>query len=90
MTPWMWIYIASRRVKKATRYFPSHQIIYNNSGTNKEEERRKKDLCFICEKDGHLKFSCPNKKPKNLKMINKMMRPPLLLLLSPLPRSEVY
>ena len=62
-----------KKGQKATRYFPSHKSIYNDSKTNKEEERRRKGLCFICGKAGHLQFNCPNKKkPKNFKVINKI------------------
>jgi len=62
-----------KKGQKATRYFPSHKSIYNDSETNKEEERRRKGLCFICGKVGHLQFNCPNKKkPKNFKVIYKI------------------
>jgi len=43
-----------KKGQKATRYFPSHKSIYNDSGTNQEEERRRKYLCFICEKAENL------------------------------------
>ena len=64
------------RIKKgqtATRYFPSHSKNYNEQHNSFREEQKRKGLCFICGKAGHLQFNCPNKKkPKNFKMINKI------------------
>jgi len=79
-----------KKGQKATRYFPSHKSIYNNSETNKEEERRRKGLCFICGKAGHLQFNCPNKKkPKNFKVINKIPNDEASSFTTSLPSSSV-
>ena len=63
------------RIKKgqtATRYFPSHRKNYNEQNNPFREERKRKGLCFVCGKAGHLQFNCPNKKrPKNIKLINR-------------------
>ena len=61
-----------RKGQKDIRYFPTHKKNYEEQ---KEDnlERRRKGLCFICGKPGHLKFNCPNKKrPKGVKLINKI------------------
>ena len=53
------------------RYFPTHEKNYEEHKENNSDKRRK-GLCFICGKPGHLKFNCPNKKrPKGVKIINK-------------------
>ena len=79
-----------KKGQKATRYFPSHKSNYNDSITNKEEERRRKGLCFICGKSGHLQFNCPNKKrPKNFKMINRIPYDEASSSTTPIPSSSV-
>jgi len=63
------------RIKKgqtATRYFPSHSKNYIEQNNTYREEQKRKGLCFVCGKAGHMQFNCPNKKrPKNIKLINK-------------------
>jgi len=57
--------------QRNTRYFPTHGKNYVEHKEDNSEKRRK-GLCFICGKSGHLRFNCPNKKrPKGVKLINK-------------------
>jgi len=63
------------RIKKGqtdTRYFHSHNKNYNEQNNLSREEQKRKGLCFVCGKAGHMQFNCPNrKKPKNINLINR-------------------
>eukprot|EP00833_Pecoramyces_ruminatium_P014089 jgi/Orpsp1_1/1188121/evm.model.d7180000062592.1 len=61
-----------RDSRRDTRYFPSKEKLYTENKNNHEEER-KKGLCFLCKKPGHLQFNCPNRKrPRSVKRISKI------------------
>eukprot|EP00833_Pecoramyces_ruminatium_P017011 jgi/Orpsp1_1/1191043/evm.model.d7180000083108.1 len=57
--------------RRDVRYFPPHDKLYLEN-KNSHDEEKKKGLCFLCKKPGHLQFNCPNRKrPKNVNTIKK-------------------
>ena len=59
--------------QRNVKYFPANKKLYNDDEKKDYSEERKKGLCFICGKPGHVKYNCPNRtKPKGVKLIKKL------------------
>jgi len=64
-------FIVLKNVKPLLDNFPSHRKNYIEQNNSFKEEQKRKGLCFVCGKAGHMQFNYPNKKrPKNIKLIN--------------------
>lgn len=61
------------RIRKGSKYNQHYTVqnrnFYKDNSESHDEERRK-GLCFLCKKPGHLQFNCPEKKkPRNVRII---------------------